>query len=169
MKVNPWCIDIWICRKVEEIYLWAYDWTGIYVGSCLFVCEAIGACTEIARGPSFNFTTVLVLMLFGGIVSLVLYLLQGSGNHKIFNMQAMMTETVTFNRVIRMVFLTVAMIDVVSLFFDWNVHNIYRAIVSASIQITFYIYTIKIRDRNKKTFKLPKLATPRMSMAGGRA
>jgi len=147
---NLYALDDKCVKMVNDAYLWALDWTGIYVGTILLINCAPGFAFLWYKLPAWMSLFFLTCVL---IMACQMYWLQNSGNKIQFNAYAEMVRGAMY----RWCFLG---LNIGSLMADIFLNHLTLLQVLGDIDaiLFWYIICIKIRDREKKKFLLPKMA-----------
>ena len=144
-----YALDDKCVKMVNDAYLWVLDWTGIYVGTIIFInCAPMFSILwyKIPVWLSLIFLTCAMIM------SCQLYWMQNSGNKIQLNAYAEQAKGSMW----RWCFLW---FNIGSLISDIFIRVTLLQVVADICAILFwYIICIKIRDREKKKFLLPKMA-----------
>ena len=138
-------LDGWILKKLNEIYLWALDWTGLYVGTLCFLMGAEQVFYMITRGAMWFAALQFVFVL---ALSAPRYYWQAKDMQKLYNMVAEQFEGLFWLRALFIgwgLFLLPAMVS------TKNWHGFFDTIVGMAL---LYVWCFRIRDREKKTFNL---------------
>jgi hypothetical protein len=144
-------LDGLIIRRLNDAYLWALDWSGIYVGTIIFFGSVPSLYRMVSHGDMwfaafFLFCTILI--------ALPRYVIQGMGMIEVFNNISMQFESSAARHFLNG-------FNIVSLFSDaFHRHNPLDVFCDIMILFMWYTFTFKIRKRDPKTFelKVPKLA-----------
>jgi len=150
-------LDDYLVARLNDLYLWAFDWTGVYVGTLIFLNGLWSITFLIQQGNMWPAAFVMLLLI---IIAGMRYYLQSIGP-EVFNKFVLAQPAIpTF----RAVFVTMAvfffMVHVTVL---KDVTSYLRIMGDISDILFWYALDIKVRDREKKDFKLPKLAMERGS------
>lgn len=150
-------MDVWTCDKLEEAYLWAYDWTGVTVGTCMAFSILAISTIEVAHSVT-TFEAIVPLIgnagcLFGAFSR---FTIQNSENDTMYNLIATMNRNHWIRKgftfityVFILMFAVTQTLDEVAIFSFFQLYNL--------------LGCVRIRKRNKKTFKLPSLAMPKLA------
>jgi hypothetical protein len=149
-------IDDKVIGVVNDAYLWALDWTGIYVGTVVFICVA----PSFAHWWGHMSHWLSALWLFF-LIALTgnMYWMQGTGNKIAFNSYAQVNK----DNPLRSFFIW---FQISNLIFDLGLRKPpIEFVLDALCFLFWYLICIKIRDRDKKKFefRLPKFAMERAS------
>jgi len=150
--------DQWLLNRINDAYLWLYDWTGIFVATVIFLNMNLVVLACIQRQSMWIGA---IVFLCGVLISTPRYYLQSKGPEA-YNKLVLFTEHFSFHaRTFFLGFYTVFFIgDLLNLL---NGANYFEPIASVANAMLWFLLDIKIRDRDKKTFKQPKLAQQRSS------
>lgn len=136
-------------KMVTEAYLWALDWTGIYVGTIIFINCAPCFALLWYKMPVWASLFFLTCVMFMSCQS---YWMQNSGNKIQFNASAEMVKGSMWRW-------SLLWFNLGSLACDIFIRVTLLQVIADICAILFwYILCIKIRDRDKKKFLLPKMA-----------
>ena len=142
--------DAWLVIKLNDLYLWVYDWTGMFVATFIFLDMNLVVLACIQRQSMWIGAVVFIC---STLISLPRYFLQSKGPEA-YNKIVLAGEGWSFYTRTFFVFfngsflITDAIKGVTWLELASNVANM----------SLWFLLVIKIRDRIKKDFKLPKLA-----------
>jgi hypothetical protein len=149
-------VDEWVKSLIQNTYLWLLDRTGIYVATLMFAAYVPAPGVAIIRGHDQIFNGIFIAIV--GIALAYPYILQDKGDNEAFNATAMWAE----NSVLRHVLIFLQISLVVSTMISLDIIGF----VICTLQLVYlYLWTVKIRDRDKKPFfeQAPKLAMERGS------
>jgi hypothetical protein len=143
--------DAWLVARINDLYLWVFDWTGMFVATFIFLDMTIVVLSCIQRQSMWIGAMV---FLCSTLISLPRYILQNKGPEA-YNRLVLAGGRGSFY--VRTFFLffngTFLITDTIK-----GAGYLELAANFANIALWF-LMEIKIRDRQKKDFKLPKLAT----------
>lgn len=145
-KFDEYCI-----QKMQELYLWFFDWTGIYVATIATMTVIFNGGMYIIYG-SLDFRSWQAALLVVNILILIPYYLdQDKKNFTAFNYRAgLMRESL-----IRIVLQFFLLGGLGSSIIVWSWMGIINAV---SMSLYLNIVSIYIRDREPKEWFKPKLA-----------
>lgn len=137
--------DAFLLRKLQDIYLWFYDWTGVYAAS-------IAACSVIIGSIAVGLTITQFIALFFCLVILIPYYLdQDKANYKVYNARAMLQQQSTWRFIMSNVFLFIAIPMVIV--------GVWAVVNTIAIWLYINIAAVCIREREpKEWFKKQELA-----------
>lgn len=139
-------LDAWVLAKVQDAYLWAFDWIGVYIGSLIFVCGAVGVLPSLREG---HYVFPCIIMFLISIVAYIRYSLQHSGMYEAYNTHVMSFEESAGRRIF-IAFNLILMI--------MPPYGFYVELGLMSNILGWYLLSVKIRKRDPKEFKFLKTA-----------
>lgn len=141
--------DGWLLQSLNNLYLWAMDWTGLYVGTLCFLMGAESCAYMIHRGNHWwaAFNLIFVIAIAGPR-----YYWQATGNNKLFNAISSYMEEGVFRHIF--IWLSLSFIPM-----HVSMGNWWGALDDVVLALCWYVWCFKIRDREKKEFKLFTPAT----------
>lgn len=140
-------IDQWLIAKVQDAYLWAFDWTGVRVGMVIFM---LAGTSNFLWWLKYGEWIAVFFIGTMGIIGVALSWMQDH-NQTCFNMIALHQETSWFRKGFTVFVLCFFLLYLFSL--DW------RGIISEMCWLGYcYMICVKVRDREPKEFKFFKLA-----------
>jgi hypothetical protein len=147
--------DQWLLNRINDAYLWLYDWTGIFVATVIFLNMNLVVLACIQRQSMWIGA---IVFLCGVLISTPRYYLQSKGPEA-YNKIVLASEGMSFH--LRTFFLWFNTAFFIS---DLLKGASYLELVAnVANAMLWFLMEIKIRDRDKKTFKQPKLAQQRSS------
>jgi hypothetical protein len=136
--------DGWVLKRLNDLYLWALDWTGLYVGTLCFLMGAEQAAYMISRDMGWWTAFHLFFVL---LISAPRYYWQSAGMHKLFNSISEQMEMTPIRHVFVFFVLTLIPLHVMKSNW-WGVGDDIICI------LIWYVWCFRIRDREKKEFKI---------------
>lgn len=146
-------IDTWIIDKVQRAYLWALDWTGIFLGTIMFLLVAIQVCMLFWEEQHLIGAIVFLL---GALCGYWYYHLQSAGMKDMLNARAESEITEDRNIAMRLTFIGMNLLLIVSDSLQANPRGVLFLMLNC---VWWYLLCVKVRDREPKEFFKPKLAT----------
>lgn len=135
--------DGWMIKRLNNIYLWAMDWTGLYVGTVCFLLGAEQVFYMISRNSMWIAAFQFILVL---AISAPRYYWQAMGMDKLLNTVAEQFEEWVS---IRLFFVVWGLLMIPGHAMSKNWHGVVDDIVGV---LLLYVWCFRIRDREKKTF-----------------
>lgn len=141
--------DGWLLKRLNDIYLWALDWTGLYVGTVTFLLGAESCAYMIHREWMWfaAFNLIMIVM-----IAAPRYYWQATGKNKLFNAVAEYFEE-GFARHF-FIWLSLCTIPSYAMDGEW-----WGALNALCLALNWYVFCFRIRDREKKEFKFFAPAT----------
>lgn len=141
-------IDNKIIETLQALYLWIFDWTGIYVATAATICvifarAIIGFSTDIGS---------LLILAFNIVVLIPAYNMQDKKLYTVYNAQALMLRGFSMRWIVT-VFISLLLVQ------EIIVGDVWQALNSLALLVYVYLTVICIRDREpKEWFAQHKLA-----------
>lgn len=132
--------DAWVIQHFQDAYLWLLDRTGIYVGTVVFLNGVVMVLDLIRRQSMWLAAFIMIVIL---ILSLPRYLLQGAKEYETFNHMATFEEGLPG----RHIFLVLNLICLAL-----PPYTMLGALNSVCQQVMWYLFCLRIRERDKKPF-----------------
>ena len=135
--------DSWMISNLQNLYLWLLDRTGIYVATLMFITYAGSLSPDIIRGkyPWWNCAFIALI----GLVVILPYLKQDRGDVKRYNAFAIEIEGL----IIRHAFNGLQ----IGLGVGSAIAGDYLSASGCFLMLIYqYLWVIKIRNRDKKSF-----------------
>lgn len=148
-------IDAYLIARLNDLYLWAFDWTGVFVGTIMFLNGIIPVLNMIRQDHMWSGA---IFMLCTLLMSAPRYWTQ-SKSVEAYNATVLLME----GSALRYFFVLFNTINLIVDFFNPKFFNIWYISSDLSLLLMWYLFMIKIRDRQKKDFKLPSLAMEKSS------
>lgn len=150
-------LDETVVARLNDLYLWALDWTGVYVGTLIFLNAILPAMNAIQRDHSW---VAAILMFCTLITAAPRYYLQGMSteayNRLVLGQIGVFISRTVFNS------LNVLLLVMHILMHIKEGSGLLPIASDINMIFMWYLVDIKVRDREKKDFRLPKLAMEKM-------
>lgn len=143
--------DAWIIAKLNDLYLWSLDWTGVYIGTITFLVGAEQVAYWISRDKMWFAAFMLFLMLVNAGLR---YYQQAMEQIALYNAGAEWFE----KSILRHMLVAFGFGTIIG---EGITGHWVSLLDSCATQFLLYLWCIKIRERQKKDFKLPVMATQR--------
>jgi hypothetical protein len=143
-------LDAYLIARLNELYLWALDWTGIYVGTLVFLSMVPSIANLIARDHMWAGAIVLFC---GILMGAPRYWLQGFSTDA-FNKIALQLES----QWPRHVFVWWNISELLLDFIIPEFRTLLYVASDAGWLLLWYLIVLKIRERDPKHFTIWKLA-----------
>lgn len=141
-------LDQRIINKIQEAYLWFYDWTGVYAPTVAVSFFLLG---KMATGFKLDPINI-IITIFNIVVLIPSYLDQDKNRIATYNLRALAMQGLSFRLFFTAVILGFTVGEIVNLQFA-------DAFYSFTLIMYIYMTVICIREREpKEWFKKPKLA-----------
>ena len=134
-------IDQYLINKIQDAFLWLFDWTGIFVAPialCMFVL------TIIIRGKINPFDYIALALI--GYALLDYYRDQASENFTVYNLRARFMQSIW----IRHLFVLLTYVAMVITIINVDIKGFIGEILFISYM---YLLVVQIRKREPKEFK----------------
>jgi len=140
--------DAWIIAGLNDLYLWLLDWTGVYIGTITFLmgAEQVAFLIYIKAAWFAAFMLLMILVNAG-----IRYHQQAMGLVARYNLAAEWFEKSPIRTALIAFGVGLIMADIIQ--YRW-----WYLFDGAITQALLYLWCLKIRERQKKEFRLPKLA-----------
>jgi hypothetical protein len=151
-------LDAYVIRKLQDLYLWIYDWTGIYVATIGTIAVILGNLTQGMFGLSGLSWWNLTWIGFNTLVMIPYYLDQDHENYILFNARAMILQCSKL-RIIISYFFVVMFISDILLWIMVPTYSFSHMVNTFCLWVYINITSVCIREREPKDwFKSPKVA-----------
>lgn len=138
--------DAFIIRKIQETYLWIYDWTGVYAATVGTIAIITGSIGIGIRPMQLFFMCINILIL------IPYYLDQDKANYTKYNIRAMQLQESWLRIGFSNFFIVLMIIELIELDF-------WMAVNSFTLMLYVNMTAVCIREREpKEWFKKSKLA-----------
>lgn len=135
-------IDDWIIERVQDAYLWLWDWTGATVAACQFVMFVMYI--VLRYGANFRTRDIVFVGIFGVLSAIDSY--RQINNQDVFNAWARRNREVLSMRMLLNVFI------VDSVFVFAVDHNGWGLVSETTWVVLSYLMTTQTRDREPREF-----------------
>lgn len=142
-------MDRYIITKLQDAYLWVYDWTGVYVASLAVGFFLFG---KVISGFTLD-PVSLLLTIFNIVILIPAYIEQDKNQILMYNARALSYQTMMPRKLLTAFVAGLTAGEIVF-------HEYADAVYGVCIILYVYLLTVCIREREpKEWFKQRKLAT----------
>lgn len=135
--------DAYLIERINTIYLWLLDRTGVYVATIMFDAYVVAAATSLCRANGLPIWYWMIILAFIGLFLGPRYLMQDKGEVLRFNIASLVLEKWVGRHVINVILMSFLVLDLLRL-------EPFDGLIQIIFLLFGYLNIIKIRDREKK-------------------